>query len=110
MLGADHPSLAQNRRALERVPQLAHVPRPVVPEQHFSCLACQTGWRTPEGLRDLVEKGIAEQHDVALALAKRRQADVEYLQPVEEILAKITALDRLAQITVACRNDPDVGL
>ena len=44
------------------------------------------------------------------ALTKRRQADVEHLQPVEQILAKITALDRLPQIAVGRGNDPDVGL
>ena len=110
MLRADQPALAQNRGALERVAQFPNVPRPVVLQQRFTRVACQAGRRTSERLRDLLEERVAEQHDVALALAKRRQADVEHLQPVEEILAKIAALDRLAQIAVARRNDPDVGL
>ena len=70
MLCADEPSFTQNRRALQRVPQLAHISRPVVPEQRLSRVARQTRRRTSERARDLLEEGVAEQDDVGLTLTE----------------------------------------
>src|SRR5258708_1568594 len=110
MLRADQPALAQNRGPLERVAQFPNVPRPVVLEQRLSRRSCQAGRRTSERLRDLLEERVAQQHDVARALSKWYQTDVEHLQPVEEVFAKVATLDRLAQAAVGRRNDPAVGL
>ena len=43
-------------------------------------------------------------------LAQRRQLDIEDLQPIEEVFAKIAALECLLQIAIGRRNHPHVGL
>src|SRR6266850_2090833 len=59
---------------------------------------------------ELVQKILGEQRDVAEAFAERRKRDVEHLQPVEQILAERSAVDRLTEVAVAGRDDAHVGL
>src|SRR5581483_2902024 len=46
---------------------------------------------------------------IVRALAQRRKPDVEHLEAIEEILAKVAAFDRLAQIAVRRSDDAHVG-
>ena len=52
---------------------------------------------------------VGEQEDVILAVAQRRQADGEHVDPVVQILAEGTGLDGLFQILVRGRDDTHVG-
>src|SRR5207302_6414773 len=94
----DEASVAQYRRSLERVAQLPDVAGPVVAKQGFSRIARQTGWRPAERFADLFEERVAQRQDVGTSFPKRGNADVEHLQPVIQILAKVAALDRFPQI------------
>ena len=107
---ADQAPLAENRCALERVPQLSDVSRPVVPKQGFSRVMRQTSRGAAERLPDLLEECVAEREDVRPSFAERRNADAEHLEPVVEIFAKVAAVDRLPQVAVRRRNDPHVRL
>src|SRR5437870_3953178 len=98
MQGCDESALAENRRALERVPQLAHVAGPVVLQKRILRVAGQAGRRTAERTADLLEKRLAQRKDVRPALAQRRERDVEYLEPVIQVFAKVAALHGLLQI------------
>src|SRR5260370_1799235 len=110
MLRADQASLAQNRRALQGVAQLADIARPVIPEQRRSGISREGGRWTPEGFADLLQERLAQQEDVGAALAQRRNADVEDVQPIVQIFAKIAALDRLPEIAIRRGDYPDIRL
>src|SRR5206468_2288234 len=84
--------------------------RPVVLQERFSRVARQTRRRTAERLPDLLKKCFAEGQNIGLSFAQWCNADVEHLEPVVEVLAKIAALDRLAQIAIRRRDDPHVRL
>jgi hypothetical protein len=51
-------------------------------------------------MADLFEERFAEGQDVGRSCPKWRELDVEDLQPIEEVLAKIAALERLFQIAI----------
>jgi len=106
VLRADQPALAENRGPARAAFRSSRTfPRPVVaPAASPAHRASKPAGGASERLRDLLKKCVAEQHDVALALAKRRQADVEHLQTIEEILAELTALDCFPQIAVCSRQ------
>src|SRR5438445_7040919 len=110
MLGADQPALTQNRRALERVAQLPHVARPVMFQERLSRVARQAGRRTPERLADLLKKRLAEGQDVGFPFAQRSNADVEDLEAVIQVFAKIAPLDGLAQVAIRRGDDAHVRL
>ena len=56
MLRTNQAAFAQNRRALERVVQLAHIAGPVVSEERLSGISRETrGW-LPEGLGDVLQE------------------------------------------------------
>src|SRR4029453_4401711 len=63
-----------------------------------------------ERLADLFEKRFAEGQDVGRSCPQRRELDIEDLQPIKEVLAKIAALERLFQIAIGRRNHTHVCL
>src|SRR5262249_56044332 len=65
------------------------------------------GWTT-ECLADVLQERVAERQDVAPPFAQRRQRDLEHLEPVEEILAKIATRDGLTKVAVGCGDHPNV--
>src|SRR5690606_3601334 len=51
-----------------------------------------------------------QERDVALALAQRRQAHLDHVEPVVEVLAEATLPDLLQQVAVGRRDQPYVDL
>src|SRR5712664_866714 len=92
--------IAQDRGAFEHITQLSDVARPAVRQQRHARLVRQTYARTPHRLPELVKKVFRQQRDIAEAFSKRRQWNVEHLQPVEQILAELSLLDGLAQVAI----------
>src|ERR1700704_1558487 len=87
----DHAFIAQNRRALEHVTQLTNVARPAVRPQLIARLFGQACRRTAHRLSDLLQERLGEQRGVADAVTEGRQWNVEHLQAVKEITARIAA-------------------
>src|SRR6185436_15623055 len=56
------------------------------------------------------EVRIGQEQDVVPALAQRRQADLEDVEPVVEILTKLVALHGRREIPIGGRDDPHVRL
>ena len=81
MLSRDEPSLAENRRPLERVSQLAHVAWPVIVQQKLTCLPGNAGRWTTETAANVVQERLAEWQDVLRAVAETGQQDLEDVQP-----------------------------
>ena len=106
---ADQAAVAQDRRALEDVTQLADVTGPAVLDEALACLARDAGGRPGDALGEIGEEEVAEREDVLGALAQRRKADLEHLEPVVEILAEGAALDRGTQVAVGGGDEAHVG-
>lgn len=106
----DEPPFTEDRRALQGIPQLPDVARPVIPKQRVFGVAREPCRRTTEALADVLQKRAAQRENVTRPLAKRRQPDVEHLQPVEEVFPKIAAFHRLLQVAVRRRDHAHVGL
>src|SRR5712671_4220022 len=62
------------------------------------------------GSRTVGEELFREQRDVAEAVPEWRQQDVKDLQPVQKILAKRAACNRVAEVPVARRDNAHVSL
>jgi hypothetical protein len=95
--------------ALEGVVQLAHIARPGVCEQCLTRAGRQSRRRPSKRFPDVLQEGFAERKDIAATLTERRDVDVEHLEPIEQILAKVSALHGLSQVAVGRRNDADIG-
>src|SRR6516165_5805962 len=103
-------AIRENRGALERVVEFAHIAWPGVREQRFPRVLGQTGRRTPERLADVPQERFAKRQDIARPLAERCDADVEHLEPIKEVLAEIASLDRLSKVAVRRGDHADVRL
>src|SRR5262249_4918550 len=108
--GLDLVSGRQHDHALDQVAKLAHIARPRIVAEQLHRLG-----------RDAVEGAIVlrgvfldeptdEQRNVLAAFAERRKIDAENIQPVEEIRAKASFVDPLAERLVRRRNDANVDL
>src|SRR5678815_4171783 len=102
MVCVDEPTFAENGRPLQDVAELSNVARPLIFEQCGSRVSCQTSGRPAEGLADVLQERLAHRNDIDRALAQRRNPDVEDAEAVEQILAKVAALDRFPQVSVGC--------
>src|SRR6202790_5801714 len=110
MVCRDELAVTQEDRALERVVRLAHIAWPVVAHQRRSCVRRQTRVRTSARSLELPKECVGQQRDVATTLTQRRDADVEDLEPIKQVLSKAPVRDRLAQVAGARGNDADGGL
>ena len=110
MVRVDERAFTENRGPLQDVAKLSNVSRPVILEKRLSCLPRQTSGWPAERPADLLQKGLAQRHDVGGTLAQRRNLDVEDAEAVEEVLAKLAALDGFSQIAVGRGDDADVRL
>src|SRR5262245_9349117 len=64
MLHRDQPAVAEDRRALQGVAQLAHVPRPGIGEQRLVPFARNTRRGTAHDRPDLLQEGLRHRQDV----------------------------------------------
>ena len=110
MAHVDRPAVTEDRCPLQDVAQLSHVAGPLVLEKRGSCLARQFSGSSSEGPADLLQKAVAQRHDVRGTIAQRRNLDVEDAEAVEQVLAKGAALHRFPQVAVGRGDHPDVRL
>src|SRR5207245_3003770 len=105
VLVGDEATFTQDGGPLEHVAQLAHVARPVVRDQRGLRLFGQAGGGTDERACEVLQEGVGEQGDVALPFAQRWDPDLEHVQPVIEVLAELSTLDRLPEVAVGGGDD-----
>src|ERR1700674_142096 len=101
MFRRDELTITQDDRTLERVVELAHITRPVVAHKRRSCVRRQARGRTSARSLELPEECVGQQRDVATTLTQRRDADVEALEPIKQVLSKAPVRDRPPQVAVA---------
>ncbi len=98
----------QRDRARDHVAQLAHVARPVIALEPLERLAADL-------LGQLRRTGALEKHrdqsrEIALALAQRRDVDLDDREPIVQIAAKAAARDLGEHVAMGRRDDADVEL
>src|ERR1019366_3848426 len=100
----------QNHGALQHVAQFAHIPRPAVPLERFHHLRGDLRHLASVLAVHIPDQRFHHGGDVFLALAQRRQMNVEYVQAVEEVLAQMSAGYRFLRHLVSGRNHPHIHL
>ena len=105
-----HLALGHGHRPLDRVLQLAHVARPVVPPQHLQRLARHAGRRATLAAGDLGQEVRDQDGDVVGAVAQRRQLHGDHVDPEIEVFAEAAGLHLRLQIAVGGAHQPHVHL
>src|SRR5262245_56246410 len=107
MLHTDTIALAENHRPLDRIPQLAHVPRPCAGAKSIGGFVGKAD--DPAISAERAEHSLCQRDDVLRSLAQRRNVDLNDLDAVKQILAKAAGFDRGLKIDVGRRDDAYVG-
>ena len=68
----NEPTCAQDHGALDRIPELAHVAGPLMPNELIACILRDARGRTSYAGRDILEERIGEQQDVVRSIAQGR--------------------------------------
>src|SRR5262245_36898018 len=108
-LQLDHRATRQRDRALDRILELADVARETVGEQPLERLGGDPLDLLAELARVPLEEVVDEQREVVLALAQRRQRDLDHVEPVVEVFAEARRRDFLLEASVGRRDDAHVG-
>src|SRR6516225_1307974 len=103
-------TFTHDERSLERIAQFSHVAGPVVSKERFSGIHGQLCRLTAEQPPELLEKQITDFENIARAFTQGGNADVEYLQPVVQVVTEFPLLDRSLQITIRRGNDAHIRL
>ena len=82
---------------LERVLELANVARPVVVDEETESVL-RDGVGSPRFEVQPLQNARGEQRNVLLAFAKRRQAQVDDVEAIEEVLAEASGLDQPREV------------
>src|SRR4029434_238424 len=110
MVRVDERAFRENRRPFQGVAKLSDVAGPVIASKCVSCIACQTSRWPAQGSADLLQKRLGQRNDVGRTFAQGRDLDVEDREAIEQVLAKVAALDGFAQIAVRRGDHTDVRL
>ena len=92
---------------LDRIFELAHVPRPRVVRHGTQGIIAQNPRRAAVAFQAIKEMS-GEQRNVFAAIAKRRNAQADHVQPVVEVLAKAALFDHSRQIAIGGGEDTNL--
>ena len=102
--------VAHRHQPLDQVLELADVARPPVRGQDLQRRSGDALDRSSELRLVAIEEEPRELRQILDPIAQRRHADRDHVDPVVEILAEPSFLDRLLEIDVGRRDQPEVGL
>ena len=102
------PALGENDGALNDVLELAHISRPVMGCQLAQGRLCQARGPAVHSRSALSDKMGRQLRNVFWALAQRGDVKGEDTESIVEIFAKATGFDFLFQVSIGCREDPNV--
>ena len=108
-IGSDRPVGRENDRALDHVGQLAHVAGPPVAHENRHRVRRNRVHALPLGARVRPDEVRRERGNVMAPLAQRRNAELDDLQSVQQILPEAPLLDHLAEVAVGGGHDPCVN-
>src|SRR5271165_3641110 len=103
--GKDAIRRSHNQGMLDGVLQLANITRPAIVHQQGARLRRDTFEWPRQALRVLSRKVDGQQGDVLAMFPQRRQGNGNYVQAIEEVLAKLLGFDGMLQVLVGCGQD-----
>src|SRR5262245_25293346 len=95
---------------LDHVFQLANVPWPIVLSEQVERIGRELEIRFSVLVTVLVQEMLHQQRNVVLSISKRWQLNRDDVQPVEQILAKLSFFHHLPQVDGGCGDDPRIDL
>jgi len=99
---------AHRERVLDRVFQLSYVTGPGVCHQHSHRIACESARRLAMMLSELLQEVVNKKRNILAPVLQVRQKHRDNVEPVEQILPELAALDGFLEILVTRRNQPYV--
>src|SRR5215471_17181716 len=106
----DLVALRQHHRPKHRVLQLAHIPRPSVADEHCERLGIDARYALALLGGEASEEMPDQFGDILRPLGEGRDADREYVQPIEQILAEAAGFHIGDEVAVGRGDDPHVDL
>src|SRR5689334_7311550 len=103
-------SLRQNHRSFDKVFELAHVPRPVIPVERRHRFRRYTFNLLLQTNRIFLSEESCEWRNIFRSVAQRRNRNRKYIQSVIKITAIGLTRNHLFQVAVCRCNQPDVDL
>src|SRR3990170_4719733 len=110
VLREDDRASGRNHPPLDRVAELAHVPRPGVGLDHRPGAWGEVADPTAGGTLELGEERANQERNVLRAVPERRYAEPDDVEAEVELLLKATGLNQLLDHLVGGGDDPDVHL
>src|SRR6266403_1362547 len=107
---ADKRAVRHEHRALERMVELADVAGPGMRLERVERLGLEAGERLPVASRVAAEKVLGEPPDVVAALPQRRKADLDGVEPEEQVLPEASGGHFGGNVGVGRGEDPHVDL
>ncbi len=105
MRDVDDAFTGEQGGALDDIAQLAHVARVSIALQRAPGCRCQAASRA----RQPPQHRFGQQQDIQRTVPQRRHDDREGADAVVEIGPERARVDELAQVTMRCRDEPEVG-
>ena len=102
-------ALGHDHRLHQRIFQLADITRPVMGDQRVHDLGRDPADTLADLPVDALEKMLGQRPDVVAAIAQGRQADIDDMQAVIQILAEFPRLDPCRQIGIGRGDEAGVA-
>lgn len=110
VVNVDDFSQGESAGTLDRVLQVAHIPRPGIPQNAFKGGRSVAGGSPAHLLSDFFEQRLGEILDVLGALTQWRNYNLGDSQAIEQVTSKAALHDLLGKIAVGRGDDSDIHL
>src|SRR6266849_1325061 len=107
IVGLDDLVSREDRGALDRVLQLAHVARPWIAKEPGHRRRAQAE-AAAQALGGATEEVLGEERNVLAALAQRGQRDRDHVEAIEEVFPEAALANQLLEVAIGRRDDPHV--
>ena len=108
-LDADMVGLAQDSGPFDDVAQLPDVAGPAVTPERFKRLFREAAERAVVAPSKEYQKLLRERNCIIRPFAEWRNLDLDHVEPIEEVFAEPSFLDRILQIHVRRRDETHIG-
>ncbi len=111
MLRADLVAVAERKRTLNDVLELANIPRPMIRQQRVEGVRNHLRRRLragPPRTEMLVNEMVHQQGDIFPSIPQRRDCQTDHVEPVVKILSELARLHQAAQISLCGADEADI--
>ena len=105
---ADFGSFSQQHGAVDGVFEFAHIAAPGIGKQHALGVVRKGALRQPVHIGVFLRKEASELYDVACALTKRRNTQIDDVEAIEKVLAERPFAHGLTKVAIRGCDNADV--